>query len=158
MVEAGVDGGDQGDGIDQVYATCCSIAAPHPFTPVTLSLPSPPHALTPTSPQVGNTAEVVRLVAGQAHTRVFALGLGDAASHELVEGIGEGRGCGDGGEEKVLWDDMFTLIHFIIPSLPSSFNPVMFCRSTCGAGHGAVRDVQREPGAQGGAGLRGEED
>ena len=39
--------------------------------------------------QVSNTSEVIRAVAMQPQSRVFALGLGDGASHELVEGIGE---------------------------------------------------------------------
>ena len=42
-----------------------------------------------TDGEVSNTAEVVALVrAHQGGNRVFALGLGDGASHELVEGIG----------------------------------------------------------------------
>ena len=42
-----------------------------------------------TDGEVNNTKEVIDLVrAHQATNRVFALGLGDGASHELVEGIG----------------------------------------------------------------------
>ena len=42
-----------------------------------------------TDGQVSNAAEVVGLVLHhRANARVFALGLGHGASHELVEGIG----------------------------------------------------------------------
>lgn len=39
--------------------------------------------------KVSNTSEVINYVARQAGSRVFALGLGEGASHELVEGIGK---------------------------------------------------------------------
>lgn len=42
-----------------------------------------------TDGEVSNTAQVIELVrTHNANNRVFALGLGDGASHELVEGIG----------------------------------------------------------------------
>ena len=42
-----------------------------------------------TDGEVSNTSEVILLVQANAgNSRVFALGLGESASHELVEGIG----------------------------------------------------------------------
>ena len=42
-----------------------------------------------TDGEVSNTEQVISLVQShQDHSRVFALGLGEGASHELVEGIG----------------------------------------------------------------------
>jgi len=58
-----------------------------------------------TDGQVSNTAETVEVVrsavAKMPKTRVFALGLGHGASHELVEGIAEaGRGAADFSVDK----------------------------------------------------------
>ena len=46
-----------------------------------------------TDGQVGNTGEVIGLTKAKAHEcRVFALGIGNAASHDLVEGIARAGG------------------------------------------------------------------
>ena len=63
-----------------------------PLQAILASAPVPGYArqvFVLTDGEVSNTAEVVALVrAHQGGNRVFALGLGDGASHELVEGIG----------------------------------------------------------------------
>ena len=46
-----------------------------------------------TDGEVGNTDEVIGLTKAKAHeSRVFALGIGDGASHHLVEGIARAGG------------------------------------------------------------------